>query len=136
MKVINIEIKSEFFFDNLNIITKLIVFIKDQKIQKKCIVSSFNPLILYKLKQKQPQIILGYLYSNYHSIIYNLIGVLLCRPDNLHINQNVMRKPILWWAKRKELKINIYTINDKRSYRRALSLNVDGIFTDNIEYLK
>ena len=40
---------------------------------------------------------------------------------------------IVKWARKKGMRINSYTINDKNLFDKD---DIDGIFTDNIEYLK
>ena len=136
MRVINIEIKSEKFYEDLKILDHLASFIAKTDISSKCIVSSFNPYLLYKLKKKYPKIIQGFLYSGYKSLVYNLFWMLLCRPDNLHINHRAINPFIRWWAKHKGLYINVYTVNDCDTYHSLQQSKLDGIFSDNIEYLK
>ena len=40
---------------------------------------------------------------------------------------------IVRWARNKGMRINSYTINDKEVFN---GVDIDGVFTDNIEYLK
>jgi glycerophosphoryl diester phosphodiesterase len=136
MRVINIEIKSEKFYEDLKILDSLALFIERADISSKCIVSSFNPYLLYKLKKKYPNIIQGFLYSGHKPVVCNLFWMLLCRPDNLHINYRAINPFIRWWAKRKGLYINVYTVNDCDTYHLLQQAQTDGIFSDNIEYLK
>ena len=49
IKVLNIEIKSEGPFKGHQIIKPLIQFLDEHSIDQKCIVSSFNPLILLRI---------------------------------------------------------------------------------------
>ena len=135
IQVLNIEIKSEKFYENRDILTPLVEFIEKNSIQNKCIVSSFNPYLLFQLKKRHPKIILGFLYSSYKSLLYNLVWMFVCRPDNLHINYKEINYPLHWWARRKGLRINAYTVNDCETYHN-LQGKIDGVFTDNIEYLK
>ena len=51
----------------------------------------------------------------------------------LYIHYSLLDSWIVKWAKRKGMRINSYTINDKKVFDSA---NIDGAFTDNIEYLK
>ena len=137
-KVVNIEIKSDALFDGHAIIKPLIEFLDVAKIDDKCIVSSFNPLILLKLKYKRAQTAIGLLYTRkiYLHSLYNMLWILICRPDNLHIHCDFLDFWIVRWAKLKGMRINSYTINNKEGYEKAKELKADGVFTDNIEYLK
>ena len=136
IKVINIEIKSEKLFDKSTILYRLLDFIHNNKIKHKCIVSSFNPYLLTRLRIIDKEVLIGFLYSSYKNPVYNMIGILLCKPDSLHVNYKALNKQMVWWSKLKGLKINSYTINDKKGLKYARSFKIDGIFTDNIEYLK
>jgi len=138
LKVINIEIKSEGVFKGHKIIKPLLRFLEKNQIDNKCIISSFNPLILWKIKIKRPQTVIGFLYNRnapFHALL-NMELMIYCRPDNLHIHHTLLDSWIVRWAKNKRMKINSYTINDKKAYNKAKEQRIDGIFTDNIEYLK
>ena len=50
IKILNIEIKSDGLFKDHDILKPLMKFLDKYKIDDKCIVSSFNPLILMKLR--------------------------------------------------------------------------------------
>ena len=135
LKVLNIEIKSDSFYKGFDAVGPVLKFIEENSIEKKCIVSCFNPLVLLKIKLKKPEIILGYLYNKnvpFHSW-HNFVWINRVKPDNLHIHFNLLNSWVVSWARKKNLKINSYTINSKKTYKSA---NVDGVFTDNIEYIK
>ena len=138
VRVINIEIKSDSFFDGQNLISPLILFIEKHNLEKKCIVSCFNPLVLWRLKLKKQNLIIGFLYTRkfiLHSL-YNMEWMLHVRPDNLHIHHSLLNSWIVRWAKYKGLRINSYTINKRDTYHMAEELKTDGVFSDNITYLK
>ena len=137
MKVINIEIKSEGLFKGHDILKPLIKFLNKYKIDDKCIISSFNPLILMKLRLQRPETAIGFLYSRkkiFHSW-NNILWMLRIQPENLHIHYSMLNHWIVRWSRKKGMRINVYTINDKDIYNR-LKPKIDGVFTDNIEYLK
>jgi len=136
--VINIEIKSDSLFDSGEIIDYLISFLDNNTLDYKCIVSCFNPLMIWRLRRKRPQTITGLLYTKrapLHSI-YNMIWAMVCRADNLHIHYDFIDSWIVRWAKRKGMRVNSYTINNGTIYKKAIRAKIDGIFTDNIEYIK
>ena len=135
IKALNIEIKSDWLFGGQGILSPLIKFLNKHDIDDKCIVSSFNPLILWRLKLQRPQTIIGYLYNRnrlFHSWS-NLVWMCRIRPDNLHIHYSLLDSWVVNWARNKGMKINSYTINDKKVFDNA---KINGVFTDNIEYLK
>ena len=135
IKVLNIEIKSESIFSSTNILKPLIKFLNHHQIDDKCIISSFNPFLLMKLRMQRPQTIIGFLYKRnrfFHGWD-NMIWMLRVQPESLHIHYSLLNHWIIKWARRKGLRINSYTINDKQVFDNA---NIDGVFTDNIKYIK
>lgn len=135
VKVINIEIKSDGLLKGHNILEPLIQFLDKHNIDDKCIVSSFNPLILMKLRITRPHTVIGFLY-NRKKIFHgwgNMIWMFRVQPENLHIHYSLLDHWIVKWARKKGMHINSYTINDKKVFNEA---NIDGVFTDNIECLK
>ena len=135
VKVINIEIKSEGLFKGHDILKPLIKFLNKYLIDNKCIVSSFNPLILMRLRLQRPETVIGFLY-NRNKLFHgwdNMIWMLRVQPENLHIHYSLLNHWIVKWARKKGLRINSYTINDKKVFDNA---EIDGVFTDNIKYIK
>ena len=134
-KAVNIEIKSDGILKGHGIVKPLIQFLDKHAIDDKCIVSSFNPIILLRLKLKRSKTTIGYLYNRnmtFHPW-NNLVWMCRIRPENLHIHYSLLDSWIVKWAREKGMKINSYTINDKKVFNGA---KIDGAFTDNIEYLK
>jgi len=137
MKIINIEIKSEGLFKGHGILKRLIKFLNKHKIDDKCIVSSFNPLILMKLRLQRPETVIGFLYRR-KTILRgwdNMVWMLRIQPENLHIHYSMINHWIVRWSRKKGMSINAYTINDKDIYNK-LKPKIDAVFTDNIEYIK
>ena len=52
------------------------------------------------------------------------------------MNYKYLNTYIIRWFRSKGLKINTYTINDKLTFQLIKKYQIDGVFTDNIEYLK
>ena len=67
---------------------------------------------------------------------HNVVWMRRVRPDNLHIHYSLLDSWVVRWAKKQGLKINSYTINDSNIHSKAKELKIDGVFTDNIEYIK
>jgi len=135
IKAVNIEIKSDGILRGHGIINPLIKFLDKYNINDKCILSSLNPLILLRFKLKRPKTIIGYLYNR--NLIFhpwnNLVWITRIRPENLHIHYSLLDSWIVKWARKKGMYINSYTINDKKAFDNS---EIDGVFTDNIEYIK
>ena len=135
VSVVNIEIKSEGLFKGHDILKPLIRFLNKYLIDNKCIVSSFNPLILMRLRLQRPETVIGFLYNRnrfFHGWD-NMVWMFRVQPENLHIHYSLLDSWIVRWARKKGMHINSYTINDKKEFNKT---QVDGVFTDNIEYIK
>ena len=114
IKVINIEIKSDGLFQGHAILNPLVAFLNKHQIDDKCIISSFNPLILMRLRLQRPETVIGFLYNRkrlFHAWD-NMIWMLRVQPENLHIHYSMLDHWIINWARKKGMRINSYTIND------------------------
>ena len=134
-KVVNIEIKSEGLFKGHDILKPLVEFLNKHLIDDRCIVSSFNPLILMRLRLLRPETVIGFLY-NRNRLFHgwdNMVWMFRVQPESLHVHYSLLDSWIVRWARKKGMRINSYTINDKKVFD---SVKIDGVFTDNIEYLK
>ena len=135
VKVLNIELKSDSFLDGHAVLRPLIDFLNKYELNDRCIISSFNPILLMRLRIARPQTVIGFLY-NRNRIFHgwdNMIWIFRVQPENLHIHYSMLNHWIVRWARKKGMRINSYTINDKEVFD---GLDIDGVFTDNIEYLK
>jgi glycerophosphoryl diester phosphodiesterase len=62
--------------------------------------------------------------------------IMICKADNLHIHYDFLDSWIVRWARFKGMRVNCYTINNGTIYKKFDGVNIDGVFTDNIESLK
>ena len=131
IQLLNLEIKSNSFFNN-NVERDVINFIKKNKIVSKTIISSFNPMLLYKIKKTNKQIIIGYLYTkkNVHWIIRTYFWANIIKPDILHVDIKFLNQKIVKWCRNKQIPIFVYTVNTREEYLYVKKLGVNGIFTD------
>jgi len=51
---------------------------------------------------------------------------------SIHPNYNIADKEIVDFAHKNNLKVNVWTVNDKDVMERLIELGVDGIITDDI----
>jgi len=137
LKILNVEIKSNSFIAS-GIEKKIIRFINKNKIKHKTIISSFNPLVLRRIKKIDNSIWTGYLYSKVEvpMILKTYFWIYFVKADSFHPDFNFASKKMVDWAKRRGMKTIIYTINTKEQYQKVKSWGVDGIFTDNPEKLR
>ncbi len=128
---INIEIKSKYLI-NTGIENKVLTEIEKGGIEKQCIVSSFNPFVLWRIKKANPKIITAFLWTanNTESIINSPLWVWYCRPDGFHADIRQLDEKLTQWIRKKNMFASAYTVNSQEHFAKAKRLLLDGIFTD------
>jgi len=124
--LLNIEIKTKSTFD-LKAAIKVAQLIKSGKIPQKVIVSSFNPLSVRIVKLISKSIPTGFIYSN----AKNFVGVFIARPDCLHPEAELITDKLIKFCRKRDMRINAWTVNNVNSRDWLISKNIDGIITDN-----
>jgi len=129
--IINIEIKSTQIF-NTNIEKNVLELVKAYGIDKKCIISSFNPFILRRVKKNDPKIITAFLWSkNSPQFIINTpLWVWICRPDGFHADIDYLDEQLINWVSRKNMSVLTFTVMTKKQLIKAQLLGVNGVFMD------
>ena len=59
----------------------------------------------------------------------------MCQPDGFHIDINNANKKNIYWARKNNLTVLAFTVNNSSDLYKAKRLELDGIFTDD-PYLK
>tara|TARA_B100000945_G_C20407844_1_gene611037 strand:- start:1146 stop:1901 length:756 start_codon:yes stop_codon:yes gene_type:complete len=142
---INLEIKSQKAL-SYGIEERLYRLVEKYKIQSRVMVSSFNPFILRRIKKIDASIFTAYLIGDYYiSNIFNsrlinsiryLVGTLYCKPDAINPEINYLNYTMCNLAKKYSVAIFPYTINTDAELNKALSMGVNGIFSDNVDFIK
>jgi len=110
------------------LVKKISRLIKTLDLESSIVVSSFNPLFLLVLKWYNSKIFTGFIFKNpKHLKLINII-----HPDLLHPRGNIVDKNLINYSKKKNLPINVWTINNSLSWRWLSSLGVSGIITDEL----
>ena len=135
-KYINIEIKSR-HYSNIQLVKKIVEIIRLYEIQKSVVISSFNPFVLQYAKKTIPNLSTAYLWSSEDStFLFNSpLWIWLCRPDGIHIDINNANEKNIRWARKKNLAVLAFTVNNSFDLSKACKLGLDGVFTD-YPYLK
>ena len=134
--IFNIEIKSK-SLNNRKTLNYILKHIPQRILLHQCIISSFNYFLLCQLrhtffyKGKTALILDNTPFNNQLVLQIKKTFILILNPDFLHINFKQTTGSFINWAHKKSIFINTYTINDKTSLERCISLGVDGVFTDN-----
>jgi len=105
--------------------------IKKFKCSKKVLVSSFNPLNIYRFKKLLPNIRIGYVMGQgQHIIARNRLAIRWLKPDTLNLdyhfhdnkeNQVFFKLPQPKW---------LWTVNSVKQMKYWLKQNVESIITN------
>lgn len=131
-KYFHIEIKSKKHIGNKGFVRHLIQIIKKYNLQDKTIISSFNPFVLWCVKQIDPTIKRGVLWTgkkkkSWYIRKFNLFFI---SPYSFHIDIKYLTEDFIFYLKNKNIQIYLYTIKNKKQYSIAKRYNVDGIFSN------
>ena len=130
-KILNIEIKQSSIW-NTGIEKKILDRLNNYNLNDNVIISSFNPIVINRVKRINPNIFTAFLWSLETPILpfNNLIWILLAKPDGFNPDIKYINKNILKWVKLKKMKIISFTINNPSDLQKAINLDIDGIITD------
>ena len=105
---------------------KIVKLIKKFKRKNSVIVSSFNPLIVFFIKWMDPKILTGLIIQNQSYL--RLTNVI--HPDFLHLRGDIINDRVVSYAKKKNIPINSWTINNAVAWRWLQKKGVSGVITD------
>jgi len=127
---LQIEIKAS------NLLDKLILILKEENLLETTIISSFMSDELFKLKLLEPSLKLGLLLpvelKRSNSIKRKIEKIAKNDFYSFHPHYAVIDKEIVDFAHEHDLKVIVWTVNDKKIMEKLIVLGVDGIITDNI----
>jgi len=129
--IIVVEIKSIHLL-NTGIEKNILDIIKNYGIETKCVISSFNPVVLRRVRKLNPNILTAYLWSKKEPpfIINSPLWVWLCRPDGFHVDITFLEEKLMKWIRRKKMSVLTFTVISQKQLSKALNLEVDGIIMD------
>jgi len=129
--IINIEVKSIHII-NTNIEKDILELIKTYGFEKNCIISSFNPFIIRRVKKMEPKILTAFLWSNNNPqfIINTPLWVWICRPDGFHADIDYLNEQLINWVTKKNMSILIFTVITQKQLIKAQLWGVDGVFME------
>ena len=131
-KIINIEIK-KYSSSNKGIEKKLTHLIKKFNLYDRCIVSSFYPQLIKKIKLLDSNIVTALLWTriNFFSRLILSINLWWSKPDGFHPNIKYIDESIVKMIKAKKMFCIAYTVDRKIDLEKVYDLDLNGIVTNN-----
>lgn len=124
---INLDLKGSVFRRN-SMELVLVDIVREFDLYEQVWMSSFNPMIIKRLKAIDRKIRTGYLFQNptmLHEVIDRGLNSDAWHPHFKNVNQRLINK-----ARRLGKEIYVWTVNDETILNKVLSFEVEGIITD------
>lgn len=130
--VLNIEVKSRSAFD-LATARRVVTIIRARALHGRVMISSFNPFVIGLVKLLDSRIPTAYIWSDDESVpgvLHEPRFIHLVHPDLLHPEGHLVNDGLLAMARRKGLKVNVWTVNNAPAIAWLLRRGVNGIISD------
>lgn len=128
--LINIELKNiNTPFDRLP--AKTAGLIRGSNAQDRVLISSFNAIALAKFNEILPEVPIGrLLHRQLVTNIYSIFPGLLSRSQSVHLSFKSLSPQIISRFKSAGKKVFAYTLNHTQDILAAVTMGIDGFFTD------
>ncbi|MCF7824066.1 MAG: hypothetical protein K9N35_07825 [Candidatus Marinimicrobia bacterium] len=135
--VFNFEIKNFSFFSEQRTELELVRFIHENDLRDRVILSSFNPLNIWRVKMADPSIFTALLW--YNPSLFSLrhpMGVHLSHPDIFHPYMDNLNWGVRFWSRIKHIPMHVWVVNEpERMEQFAREPMIKGIMSDDAERL-
>ena len=127
---INLELKNE--TSPLNRLPERVIeLVRSAGCQEQVLISSFNPIALYRCRRIAPEIPLAALaYPGLKGAPIRRWAGGLLHLQALHAQTSDIAPPLVKFIHSQNLHLHVYTVNSDAAIERMVAMNVDGIFTD------
>ncbi len=135
--VFNFEIKNFSVFSEQRTELELVRFIHENGLRDRVILSSFNPLNIWRVKMSDPYIFTALLWFN--PSLFSLrhpLGVHLSHPDIFHPFEENVNWGVKFWSRVKHIPMHVWVVNDAARIKEfAADPMIKGIMSDDTQLL-
>lgn len=133
--LLNIELK-DFSLEDNGLEQKVIALVRECEMGHRVLLSSFNPLRIWRAKRLAPGVHTGLIYEQRLPIFLRRAWLrLLARPDALHPEYKMVTEDLIVWARRKGYRINVWAPDQASEMQRLIAQKVDMIITNRPDVL-
>ncbi len=134
-EIINIELKCPKDSNISRLVEATFRSVKKYGCLDRVIISSFSPEVLKTVKEIDARCKTAFLYPISHPsvcrlVLYPFFIVKKLGCEYIHPASLVTNKKIVDIAHALDIKVNVWTVNEKKTIEKLLSMGVDGIITD------
>ena len=123
---INIEIKGANMRGD-GIEQEIAEMIRARDLGGQVIISSFNPMTLWRMRRIAPEFKRGLLYaSDMPILLARAWSRRFIRPDALHPQASMVDENYMRWARRHGYHVNVWTVNETAEMHKMIDLGVDA----------
>lgn len=133
--LLNIELKGQGLRSG-GLEDQVVAIVRESRMEQRVVLSSFDPLVLARVKHIAPEIHTGLLYAADLPIFLRRAWLRpWARPDALHPEYHMVTPAYLAWARRKEYRVNTWAPAAMQDMERLVAQRVDMIITDRPDLL-
>ncbi len=111
--------------------------IEQHGVEEQVLLSSFSPFALRRVQQIAPNLATGLLYTRPVWAALRLARMLMPRPfAALHPYRAVVGEQHIRWARARNVRMHVWTVDDPSEMHRLIDLGVDGIITNTPDVLR
>lgn len=134
--LLNIELKTASLTDS-NLARAVVRIVEENQLLDRVVISSFNHLALRKVRQLNPWIPIGLLYSPDIPLPLRRTWLRpLLRPEALHPYYEMLDSKTVRWAKERGYRLHTWTVDDPGAMWQLMRLGVDLIITNRPDLLR
>lgn len=134
-KILNIELKGKSLWSN-GVESLIYELLRKHDLLDRTILSSFNPMTLYRLKRISPKIRLGLIFYGKSTLpLRRAWGAFFLNLTSFHPAMDCLNSGLILRARRKNQKVIAWTINNIHDLETCMSLGVHGMITDDPHWM-
>jgi len=133
--LLNVELKAAGLRDD-GLALAVVRILKENDLLDRVVVSSFNPLAIWRVKRLDARIPTGLLYAPDGPPFLRRPWLRhLIRPDALHPQHSMVDASYVSWARERGYRVHTWTVDEPADMRRLTQLGVDLIITNRPDLL-
>jgi glycerophosphoryl diester phosphodiesterase len=134
--LLNIEIKTKGLPKD-HIENRVVEILRSYGLEYQTIISSFNPIVLRRIRKLDDQIMTGYLLDKNFTVRKSEIPLSrLAGAKAIHFEKSLVTQKLLDKIKRLGVYSAVWTVNEPDMMRRFLAMSVNAIISDRPDVLK
>ncbi|MFQ5824195.1 MAG: glycerophosphodiester phosphodiesterase [bacterium] len=134
--ILNVEIKTKGLPKD-HIENKVVAILRQYGIENKTIISSFNPIVIRRLRKINDQLLTGFLMDRSFSVRYSEIPLTkLSGAKAIHLENSLAKDSIIRKIQEFGFFCVVWSVNDPNVMQHLIDLGVNAIITDKPNLLK